>query len=248
MLLLDSRPDHLWLVALLLFFLALLYTIQGVEWGVFIHLPLGALRGQVEFSTLKSCHCHSWKRRSPSWQELLPQPEALPPRLAGKTCSARLPLHRFVLASCPWRAGWITKTLFPFLPGSAAADSSTALGGSWCCSFNLDSAPLPAPPVADQILPCSPSRAVYHGAYIGAWCGCSGPRLASQGALRSEPGRGSTELRDCCGCGSGFAAANTKNPTVRRFFMCNLGGALLNTDNEVAWALYVQPRWGTVEH
>ena len=47
---LRSRPGHLWLVALLLFFLAPLYTIQGVEWGVFIHLPLGALRGQVEFS------------------------------------------------------------------------------------------------------------------------------------------------------------------------------------------------------
>ena len=179
--------------------------------------------------TSKRCHCRSRKRRRPSWREQRPQPEASPPGLAGTTCSARSPLHRFVLASCPWRAGWIAKTRFPSLPGSAAADSSTALGGSWRCSFNLDSAPLPAPPVADQTLPCSPSRAVYHGgACIGAWCGCSGPRLASQGAVRSEPGGGLAVLRDGCGCGGGFAAATNRTQYRSGFFLCNLGGALLN--------------------
>ena len=102
----------------------------------------------------------SRKRSRPSWRELWQLPEALPPGLAGTTCSARQPQHRLVLASCPWHAVWIAKTL--------PACSCTALGGSWHCRFNMDSAPPPAPPVADQASADHHASASCHGTCIWA--------------------------------------------------------------------------------
>ena len=46
---------------MLLFYLAPLYNIHGVEWKFFILLPLGALRGLVEFCADRAslAHCGS---------------------------------------------------------------------------------------------------------------------------------------------------------------------------------------------